>query len=75
VVLKKFVQYAEEQGYISYRSKLDDLFAPVGRWQDSSRTDHEKGSRIREIEDFNTIAGFNVLGQRPGPLRSSQPDR
>ncbi|HSE88870.1 MAG TPA: hypothetical protein VLJ79_21815 [Candidatus Binatia bacterium] len=31
VVLEKFVQYAEEQGYISYRPKLNDLFAPVGR--------------------------------------------
>jgi hypothetical protein len=31
VVLEKFVQYAEEQGYIPYRPKLSDLFAPVGR--------------------------------------------
>jgi 4,5-dihydroxyphthalate decarboxylase len=31
VVLEKFVQYAHEQGYIPYRPKLDDLFAPVGR--------------------------------------------
>jgi 4,5-dihydroxyphthalate decarboxylase len=31
VVLEKFVQYAEEQGYIPYRPKLNDLFAPVGR--------------------------------------------
>ena len=31
VVLDKFVQYAEEQGYIPYRPKLSDLFAPVGR--------------------------------------------
>ena len=30
VVLDKFLQYAEEQGYISYRPKLSDLFAPVG---------------------------------------------
>jgi 4,5-dihydroxyphthalate decarboxylase len=30
VVLEKFVQYAEEQGYIPYRSQLSDLFAPVG---------------------------------------------
>jgi 4,5-dihydroxyphthalate decarboxylase len=29
-VLEKFVQYAEEQGYIPYRPKLSDLFAPVG---------------------------------------------
>ena len=31
VVLDKFVQYAEEQGYIAYRPQLTDLFAPVGR--------------------------------------------
>jgi 4,5-dihydroxyphthalate decarboxylase len=31
VVLEKFVQYAEEQGYIPYRPKLSDLFAPIGR--------------------------------------------
>jgi hypothetical protein len=31
VVLDKFVQYAHEQGYIPYRPKLDDLFAPAGR--------------------------------------------
>jgi hypothetical protein len=31
VVLEKFVQYAHEQGYIPYRPKLNDLFAPVGR--------------------------------------------
>jgi 4,5-dihydroxyphthalate decarboxylase len=31
VVLEKFVQYAHEQGYIPYRPKLGDLFAPVGR--------------------------------------------
>ena len=31
VVLEKFVQYAEEQGYIPYRPKLKDLFAPVGQ--------------------------------------------
>lgn len=31
VVLEKFVQYAHEQGYIPYRPKLTDLFAPVGR--------------------------------------------
>ena len=31
VVLEKFVQYAEEQGYIPYRPQLNDLFAPVGR--------------------------------------------
>jgi 4,5-dihydroxyphthalate decarboxylase len=30
VVLDKFLQYAEEQGYISYRPNLIDLFAPVG---------------------------------------------
>jgi 4,5-dihydroxyphthalate decarboxylase len=30
IVLEKFVQYAEEQGYISYRPKLSDLFAPIG---------------------------------------------
>jgi 4,5-dihydroxyphthalate decarboxylase len=30
VVLDKFLQYAEEQGYISSRPKLTDLFAPVG---------------------------------------------
>jgi 4,5-dihydroxyphthalate decarboxylase len=31
VVLEKFVQYAHEQGYIPYRPKFGDLFAPVGR--------------------------------------------
>ena len=30
LVLGKFLQYAEEQGYISHRPKLNDLFAPVG---------------------------------------------
>jgi 4,5-dihydroxyphthalate decarboxylase len=30
VVLKKFVQYAEEQGYIPYQPQLSELFAPVG---------------------------------------------
>jgi 4,5-dihydroxyphthalate decarboxylase len=30
VVLEKFVQYAEEQGYIPNRPALSDLFAPVG---------------------------------------------
>jgi len=30
VVLEKFVQYAEEQGYIPYRPQLSELFAPVG---------------------------------------------
>ena len=30
VVLDKFVQYAEEQGYIPYRPQLSDLFAPGG---------------------------------------------
>ena len=30
VVLEKFLQYAEEQGYISRRPKLSNLFAPVG---------------------------------------------
>jgi 4,5-dihydroxyphthalate decarboxylase len=29
IVLEKFVQYAEEQGYIPYRPQLRDLFAPV----------------------------------------------
>jgi 4,5-dihydroxyphthalate decarboxylase len=29
-VLEKFVQYAEEQGYIPYRPPLDELFAPAG---------------------------------------------
>jgi len=29
VVLEKFVQYAEEQGYIPYRPLLSELFAPV----------------------------------------------
>ena len=29
VVLEKFLQYAEDQGYISYQPKLSDLFAPV----------------------------------------------
>jgi 4,5-dihydroxyphthalate decarboxylase len=31
VVLEKFVQYAEEQGYIPYRPELSGLFAPIGR--------------------------------------------
>ncbi len=30
VVLDKFIQYAEEQGYIPYRPELSELFAPVG---------------------------------------------
>ena len=30
VVLEKFVQYAEEQGYIPYCPQLSELFAPVG---------------------------------------------
>jgi 4,5-dihydroxyphthalate decarboxylase len=30
VVLEKFVQYAQEQGYISDRPRLNDLFAPLG---------------------------------------------
>jgi 4,5-dihydroxyphthalate decarboxylase len=30
VVLEKFVQYAEEQGYIPYRPELSEFFAPVG---------------------------------------------
>jgi 4,5-dihydroxyphthalate decarboxylase len=30
VVLEKFVQYANEQGYISSRPLLSELFAPVG---------------------------------------------
>jgi 4,5-dihydroxyphthalate decarboxylase len=30
IVLEKFVQYAEEQGYIPYRPQLSELFAPVG---------------------------------------------
>lgn len=30
IVLEKFVQYAEEQGYIPYRPHLSELFAPVG---------------------------------------------
>jgi ABC-type nitrate/sulfonate/bicarbonate transport system substrate-binding protein len=29
-VLEKFVQYAEEQGYIPYRPQISELFAPVG---------------------------------------------
>jgi hypothetical protein len=29
-VLEKFVQYAEEQGYIPYRPQLSELFAPLG---------------------------------------------
>jgi 4,5-dihydroxyphthalate decarboxylase len=29
-VLEKFVQYAEEQGYIPYRPAMSELFAPVG---------------------------------------------
>jgi 4,5-dihydroxyphthalate decarboxylase len=30
LVLDKFIQYAEEQGYIPYRPQLTELFAPVG---------------------------------------------
>ena len=30
IVLEKFVQYAEEQGYIPFRPQLSDLFAPLG---------------------------------------------
>jgi 4,5-dihydroxyphthalate decarboxylase len=30
IVLEKFVQYAHEQGYIPYRPKISDLFAPIG---------------------------------------------
>jgi 4,5-dihydroxyphthalate decarboxylase len=30
MVVEKFVQYAEEQGYIPYRPQLSELFAPVG---------------------------------------------
>jgi hypothetical protein len=30
VVLEKFVQYANEQGYIPNRPALSELFAPVG---------------------------------------------
>jgi len=30
VVLEKFVQYANEQGYIPTRPPLSELFAPVG---------------------------------------------
>ncbi|MGE5820642.1 MAG: hypothetical protein ACM37Z_21630, partial [Deltaproteobacteria bacterium] len=30
IVLEKFVQYAEEQGYIPYRPPMSELFAPVG---------------------------------------------
>jgi 4,5-dihydroxyphthalate decarboxylase len=30
VVLEKFIQYANEQGYIPYRPQLSELFAPVG---------------------------------------------
>lgn len=30
VVLEKFVQYANEQGYISHRPSLSELFAPTG---------------------------------------------
>jgi len=30
IVLEKFVQYAEEQGYIPFRPQLGDLFAPAG---------------------------------------------
>ena len=30
VVIEKFVQYAEEQGYIPYGLQLSELFAPVG---------------------------------------------
>jgi len=29
-VLEKFVQYANEQGYIPNRPALSELFAPVG---------------------------------------------
>ena len=30
LVLEKFVQYAEEQGYIPDRPQLSEIFAPVG---------------------------------------------
>jgi 4,5-dihydroxyphthalate decarboxylase len=30
VVLEKFVEYAQEQGYIPFRPQLSDLFAPMG---------------------------------------------
>ncbi|MGH7871573.1 MAG: ABC transporter substrate-binding protein [Candidatus Binatia bacterium] len=30
IVLEKFVQYAEQQGYIPYRPQLTELFAPLG---------------------------------------------
>ena len=30
IVLGKFVQYAEEHGYMPFRPQLRDLFAPVG---------------------------------------------
>lgn len=30
VVLEKFLQYAEEQGYIAHQPKLSDLLAPIG---------------------------------------------
>lgn len=30
IVLEQFLQYAVEQGYISYQPKLSDLFAPLG---------------------------------------------
>ena len=30
IVLEKFVDYAHEQGYVSYRPTLSELFAPVG---------------------------------------------
>ena len=30
IVLEKFVEYAQEQGYIPYRPKISDLFAPLG---------------------------------------------
>jgi 4,5-dihydroxyphthalate decarboxylase len=30
IVLEKFVQYAHEQGYIPYRPKISELFAPFG---------------------------------------------
>jgi 4,5-dihydroxyphthalate decarboxylase len=30
IVLEKFVEYAQEQGYIPYRPKISDLFAPIG---------------------------------------------
>src|SRR5262245_58979962 len=30
IVLEKFVQYAQEQGYIPHRPPINDLFAPIG---------------------------------------------